>query len=130
MKNVKSVSITVIFFILNWNYSFYLYICTILLNLYKANKKIEQSKTNKYRKKITQKEYELITLIMEEIKKDLGNGYVSEACKAVGVTNTVFYTARQKLEKGDRLTKAEIKVLAKHKELIEEAGMMLKSLQN
>ena len=67
---------------------------------------------------------------MDKQKENLGTGYVADACKAVGVSNTVFYTAKQKFEKGQRLTKGELKVLSKHKELVEEAEMMLKGLKS
>lgn len=67
---------------------------------------------------------------MDNQKENLGIGYVADACKAVGVSNTVFYTAKQKFEKGQRLTKGELKVLSKHKELVEEAEMMLKGLKS
>lgn len=66
---------------------------------------------------------------MDKQKEDLGTGYVADACKAVGLSNTLYYTGKKKLEKGLRLTKGEIKVLAKHKELVEAAKKELESLK-
>ncbi len=64
---------------------------------------------------------------MEE-KIKLKRGYAAEACRLVGVTRTVYETAKKKQKTGGTLSKMEIEVLIKYRELIEKAEEQLKLL--
>lgn len=61
-------------------------------------------------------------------EKRLGIGFISEACRQVGVSRTVYETAKKSKREGKPLTRAQLSVLVKHKELIEEAEKQLDSL--
>lgn len=61
-------------------------------------------------------------------KNKLKRGYAAEACRQVGVTRTVYETAKKKQKTGGDLSKKEIEVLVKYGELIEKAEEQLKSL--
>ena len=59
----------------------------------------------------------------------IGNrGYAAEACRIIGVTRTVYETAKKKVNSGGVLTNNELKVLLKYKELINQAEDDLKKL--
>lgn len=70
---------------------------------------------------------------VKKSKKDsvneIGIGYIPEACRTVGVSNTVYYTAKKKLETNKQLTKSEIAVMAKYKELTEKAKADLETIR-
>ncbi|HCC51457.1 MAG TPA: hypothetical protein DEQ30_04875 [Porphyromonadaceae bacterium] len=58
----------------------------------------------------------------------VGTGYASEACRKVGVSRTVFETAKKKRKEGGALTKMEIEVLLVYDELINEANRKIELL--
>ena len=62
----------------------------------------------------------------KEVK--IGTGYASEACRQVGVSRTVFETARKKRKEGGTLTKMEIEVLIVYDELIKDAELKIELL--
>lgn len=65
----------------------------------------------------------------EKSQLKIGNrGYAAEACRIIGVTRTVYETAKKKVKSGGVLTKNELKVLLKYKELIRQAEDDLKKL--
>lgn len=57
-----------------------------------------------------------------------GKGFAAEACRVVGVSRTVFETAKKKRNQGGAFTKNEILVLSKYDELIKEAEAKIKLL--
>lgn len=65
---------------------------------------------------------------MANIKQKLGRGYAAAACREVGVSRTVYETAKKKHKSGEPLTMNELAVLKKYNELIEEAQNSLKKL--
>ncbi len=65
---------------------------------------------------------------MEKPKK-AKKSYVSEACASVGVSDTVFYTARKKFNNGEDLTKNELDVLSLYTELKEDGKKKLEKLR-
>lgn len=66
---------------------------------------------------------------MEKPKK-AKKSYVSEACASVGVSETIFYTARTKFRKGEELTKNELDVLSMYSDLKEEGRKKLEKLKD
>jgi hypothetical protein len=79
-----------------------------------------QSKGAKIFKTIIKKKY-----FMEKIIK----GYITEACRQVGVTGAVYRTAKKNQRNNAPLTKAQIEVLSKLKELLDDAERKLESLK-
>lgn len=65
---------------------------------------------------------------MDNKKQKLGRGYAAAACREVGVSRTVYETAKKKHKEGDPLTMNELAVLKRYNELIEEAQSSLKKL--
>lgn len=66
---------------------------------------------------------------MEKPKK-ARKSYASDACATVGVSETVFYTARTKFRKGEELTKNELDVLSLYSDLREEGRKKLERLKD
>lgn len=66
---------------------------------------------------------------MEKTKK-AAKSYVSDACATVGVSDTVFYTARKKFRNGEKLTKNEIDVLSIYNDLREDCKKKLEKLKD
>ena len=54
-------------------------------------------------------------------KIKISGGYAAEACRQTGYSRTVFETEKKKKKNGQTLTKGELEVLAKFRELVEEA---------
>ncbi|MBK5721388.1 hypothetical protein JGH11_10935 [Dysgonomonas sp. Marseille-P4677] len=67
---------------------------------------------------------------MKENKNKPGRGYAATACRAIGVSRTVYETAKKKHRMGESLTVNELAVLVKYNELIEDAKLKLESLKN
>lgn len=65
---------------------------------------------------------------MEKNQQQLGRGYITAACKAVGVSTALYRKAKRKKKDGEPLTRGELAVLVEYKRLIEEAQEQLKSL--
>jgi gamma-glutamylcysteine synthetase len=61
---------------------------------------------------------------------EIGIGYIAEACRLTGISRTTFETARRRKAAGEVLTRREIEVLAKHRELIEDAERKVNSIYN
>lgn len=55
------------------------------------------------------------------MSNELGEGYITAACEAIGVNRKTFYNAKENKEKGKKLTKKQLDVLSKYQELVDEA---------
>lgn len=62
------------------------------------------------------------------MNNQVGEGYIKAACEAVGVSKRVYEQAVKNRRKGAPLTKNQLDVLYKHKELVEEAKLKLQNL--
>lgn len=62
------------------------------------------------------------------MSNQLGRGYIEAACKAVGVKRGVYTTALRNRTKGLPLSIDQVNVLAKYKELVEDAKLKLQNL--
>ncbi len=62
---------------------------------------------------------------------ELKRGYIAEACRVTGYSRTVYDRAKKKVQKGQKykLTKGELEVWVKYKELTSQAKEQIKSLQ-
>jgi hypothetical protein len=70
---------------------------------------------------------------MEKEKKnqrEFGHGLIAEACRQVGVTSAVYRTAKKAQREGVVLTRMQVAVLVKYKELLAQAHEQLKSLED
>lgn len=55
-------------------------------------------------------------------------GLASEACRRVGVSRTVFETAKKKIKENEQLTRKELEVMLKYKELVREVEEQSKTI--
>lgn len=67
---------------------------------------------------------------MKVKKQTLGRGYAAAACREIGVSRTVFETAKKKRKEGSPLTKNELDVLVRYNEMVENAQKELESLKS
>ncbi|PXV61212.1 hypothetical protein CLV62_12545 [Dysgonomonas alginatilytica] len=65
---------------------------------------------------------------MADSKKQLGSGYIEAACKELGLTRGVYYNAIKNQEEGKPLSKDQVAVLFRLKEMKDEDTIKLKSL--
>ncbi|MDR3142163.1 MAG: hypothetical protein LBU37_10625 [Tannerellaceae bacterium] len=67
---------------------------------------------------------------MEKNQRKFGHGLIAEACRQVGVTDAVYRHAKKVQRDGGVLTRAQLAVLVKYKELLAQAEEQLKSLKD
>jgi hypothetical protein len=66
----------------------------------------------------------------EKKQREFGHGLIAEACRQVGVTSSVYRQAKGVQRKGGTLTRLQLAVLVKYKELLDQAKEQLKSLED
>lgn len=58
----------------------------------------------------------------------IGGGYIKAACEAVGVSKKVYYQALKNKKSGAKLSKNQVDVLYKYKELVEDGKLKFQNL--